>query len=1277
MNFRKKLFLKIGALTTVITGTSAFLFSQNNIAENIKAYNSLQTKVPNFLSKLEIKNKLSKLKNGETAKINDDVIRRVIHNFSTGFYSEQKQNLKPYNKTIEPFSKNTQIILKNKNSFNSTNLKLLSGISISDFNNNKDVIVIDGNNKLIFRKKNKGTKNKMFSGTIDLENYENIKVAKLSENKFVVLDKETSKGKYILKKQALKEMFVEQKKWIVNGNNVYFIKSFKMDGWIKNKNNQILSNIKTFNNIWLDLHLKTNTQFIETSKNEWLSKKNWFNSNHNVNTIYENSPLDKNLKLKSFDNKWLRKKIGTSKAYSNVSFANISFQKIKNTTKTLTIFYQLKINGEVQSKIHRLIVKFKKTIQQVKNSNITPFADKISTDVTSVDLSKFELEGDTMHIGWKNKPSFKGYHYEFQLGASDNVWKTWDVLVKAAKAKELFWAPGTGNNGPTWIAKDLKIKLVANSGYELKTATGKVNETPVTSVDVSKFSSFKRFITKKMVDELIDIFDKEFRAHGNSKSLSWTTGNILNFIKNHGFKKTGHLNVYYLNKRGMAALQIFDAFIKTNHIDRDMIEIGGSIERTLSLVHLDSDWAEDGFIVDPSTRKQFELKKSGYATIPMYVDASSIDMNFELSGTTTKLDNLTHKSSSVKGYTPDFLYSIDNGQNWITKDELMKLYDGVDVNKNLWVPGTKTEKGKWLASTNGNILVKLKPTQYIALSTEKKTSIPLSSFKKLLKFIPDGTADSILAEIKKDVKVDGGNFKKVIWKPIQAIIDFAENAGLLIEFAISKDGKYSSDLPEQVESDQSKRQLWVRINPKPGFAISSNKNQNNKTDITTTSDILKLKQEVDVTSVDLSKFELEGDTKHIEWKNKPSFKGYHYEFQLGASDNVWKTWDALVTATTAKELFWAPGTGNNGPTWIAKDLKIKLVAEPGYELKTATGKVNETPATSADISKFSSFKRYVTSKMISDLKNLYDKQFRVTGNTHAMSWSFGNILNYIKNHGFKKPIFEVFMMDGNNTTHSETKSADELLNWKSMPSTSPFFRIDEDLNNGVTRRIRLNDRDTMALIKNNDIIIDPGADLNWTYEELLDSDFSILPMYIDTSPIDMNFELSGTTIKLDNLTHKSSSVKGYTPDFLYSIDNGQNWITKDELMKLYDGGDASKNLWVPGTKTEKGKWLDSTNGNILVKLQPAAYTVLSTEKKTSIPLSSFKKLLKFISDGTADSMIEEIKKDVKVDGGNNNKVTWKSIQAVIDFAENAGLLIEFARSKDGKYSSDLPEQLDP
>ncbi|MCP4337002.1 MAG: hypothetical protein GY679_04115, partial [Mycoplasma sp.] len=170
-------------------------------------------------------------------------------------------------------------------------------------------------------------------------------------------------------------------------------------------------------------------------------------------------------------------------------------------------------------------------------------------------------------------------------------------------------------------------------------------------------------------------------------------------------------------------------------------------------------------------------------------------------------------------------------------------YDGSDVNKNLWTPGTKTEKGKWLASTNGNILVKLKPAKYTVLSTDKRVSFPLSSFKKLLKFIPDATADSILEEIKKDVKTSGGNNNKVTWKSIQAVIDFAENAGLLIEFARSKDGKYSSDLPEQIDPDPSKRQLWVRINPKPGFALSSNKTQNNKTDITATSDLFRIKQE--------------------------------------------------------------------------------------------------------------------------------------------------------------------------------------------------------------------------------------------------------------------------------------------------------------------------------------------------------------------------------------------------------------------------------------------------
>ncbi|MCP4336282.1 MAG: hypothetical protein GY679_00310, partial [Mycoplasma sp.] len=360
---------------------------------------------------------------------------------------------------------------------------------------------------------------------------------------------------------------------------------------------------------------------------------------------------------------------------------------------------------------------------QNNKTDITATSDlfriKQEIDVTSVDLSKFELEGDTMHIGWKNKPAKqKGYHYEFQLGASDNVWKNWDALVTATKAKELFWAPGTGKNEPTWIAKNLKIKLVANPGYELKSASGKANETPVTSVDISKFSSFKRFITKKMVDELIDIFDKEFRVHGNSKSLSWTTGNILNFLKNHGFKKNGDMEIYYYDKHYIHAINIFDVLIKSNHIPKDYFLIGGKIERKLSLTNLET-WAEDGFIIDSSARKEFELKKSGYSTIPMYIDTSPIDMHPELSGTTTKLDNLTHKSSSVRGYTPDFLYSIDNGQHWITKDELMKLYDGSDVNKNLWTPGTKTEKGKWLASTNGNILVKLKPAKYTVLSTDK------------------------------------------------------------------------------------------------------------------------------------------------------------------------------------------------------------------------------------------------------------------------------------------------------------------------------------------------------------------------------------------------------------------------------------------------------------------------------------------------------------------------------------------------------------------------------
>ncbi|MCP4337001.1 MAG: hypothetical protein GY679_04110, partial [Mycoplasma sp.] len=513
----------------------------------------------------------------------------------------------------------------------------------------------------------------------------------------------------------------------------------------------------------------------------------------------------------------------------------------------------------------------------------------------------------------------------------------------------------------------------------------------------------------------------------------------------------------------------------------------------------------------------------------------------------------------------------------------------------------------------------------------------------------------------------GGNNNKVTWKSIQAVIDFAENAGLLIEFARSKDGKYSSDLPEQLDPDTSKRQLWVRINPKPGFALSSNKTQNNKTDITKTSDLFRIKQEVDVVGLKLlSYIKIKGNTRDIKFDGYPTPKGAHYEFQLGATDNVWKTWKDLVKAAKAKELFWAPGTGNSGPTWIAKVLKVKMVADPGYELKTATGISNETAVVTRNISEFKDLKRVISKKMIDELIDIFDKELHVTGDTHAMSWSTGNILNFMKNHGLKKEAMYIHInYNGKSQSVQTNEHIDKILKWKKMPDK--YFLIET----GNERKLSLKFLDRGAA---DGFIIESSAKNS---APLNHTGFNAIPMYIDTSPIDMHPELSGTTIKLDNLTHKSSSVKGYTPDFLYSIDNGQHWITKDELIKLYDGSDANKNLWIPGTKTEKGKWIASTNGNILVKLKPAKYTVLSTDKQASFPLSSLTKLLKFIPDGTADSMLEEIKKDVKTSGGNNNKVTWKSIQAVIDFAENAGLLIEFARSKDGKYSSDLPEQLDP
>ncbi|MCP4336281.1 MAG: hypothetical protein GY679_00305, partial [Mycoplasma sp.] len=314
--------------------------------------------------------------------------------------------------------------------------------------------------------------------------------------------------------------------------------------------------------------------------------------------------------------------------------------------------------------------------------------------------------------------SFKGYHYEFQLGASDKVWKNWDALVTATKAKELFWAPGTSKDvkksGPTWIAKDLKIKLVANPGYELKSASGKANETPVTSVDISKFSSFKRLVTKKLIDDIYNEYDKKLRVTGDTHAMSWSSTKYLEaFYRNRGIWEW----IYEMDNS-----RYFKPFQLPQSIDSsdDLFLIKDSNRSTRSISLFSSLKLYTGFILQKNLNiKQHKIKNTGWDTLPMYIDTTPINMNPELSGTTTAIADLVEHNSPLTGYTPDFLYSIDNGQHWITKDELMKLYDGSDVNKNLWTPGTKTEKGKWLASTNGNILVKLKPAKYTVLSTDK------------------------------------------------------------------------------------------------------------------------------------------------------------------------------------------------------------------------------------------------------------------------------------------------------------------------------------------------------------------------------------------------------------------------------------------------------------------------------------------------------------------------------------------------------------------------------
>ncbi|MCP4336408.1 MAG: hypothetical protein GY679_00995 [Mycoplasma sp.] len=878
-----------------------------------------------------------------------------------------------------------------------------------------------------------------------------------------------------------------------------------------------------------------------------------------------------------------------------------------------------------------------------------------------------------MHIRWKNKPSKqKGYHYEFQLGASDKVWKNWDAFVTATKAKELFWAPGTGNSGPTWIAKDLKIKLVANPGYELKFATGKAVETPVTSLDVSKFSSFERFITKKIVDELIDVFDKQLRVTGDTHAMSWSTGDIINFIKNHGFWPNNiRLGIVYSGEPyDDNTYKTWHEVIGWKKMPSEYFNISQpGYYRTLSMYNI-LDWVYHGeFVADPSAKSNFILKNSGFDTLPMYIDTTSVDMNPELSGTTIKLNDWTEKNSPLRGYTPDFLYSIDNGQHWITKDELIKLYDGSDVNKNLWTPGTKTEKGKWLASTNGNILVKLKPAQHTVLSTDKRVSFPLSSFKKLLKFIPDATADSMLSQIQKDVKTDGGNNNKVKWKPIQAIIDFAENAGLLIEFAKSKDGKYSSDLPEQIEPDPSKRQLWVRINPKPGFTLSTKKTQNNKTNITSTSDLFRIKQEVDVTSVDLSKFELEGDTINLTWKNKPAKqKGYHYEFKLiatasGKKDTAWFTWDQLVLQNKTKKLLYQSGTLDKASYWIRDKIAVKLVANNGYILKFSSSKkpAIESDSVTLDIKKMKVKKEIDLEEYKKLIAWLQGANGIKAGGTHSkVTWSnltrFKEIIKNLNLSGL--------FSDGN-ISHD-------------LPTKLDFWAKNRKL-------------EVVIAVPKEFVILPPPNFRDWNTINITDaSGVKKVPTYIDTTQVNTgSIKLTGTTIKLDDWVESNNlSYPTKVVDYAYSIDQGKTWLTKKELYTKYSANNESVNLWVAGTINGSGHWIDGSNGELLVKLVPHVESgqiyKLSSDKRAALKFSSFTKLLKYIPLSTFNAIVNLAKDPIKGilpdPSSLHNKITWLNIDAIMKFAQFAGFKLSFwnplikSSSNDLKWVDKIPTE---
>ncbi len=830
--------------------------------------------------------------------------------------------------------------------------------------------------------------------------------------------------------------------------------------------------------------------------------------------------------------------------------------------------------------------------------------------INTINLNSINISGNTAKLQWTEPTAPTGTKIVYSWTQNGTYV---DKAAFLAANTSNIWRSGTSAHTASWIHDTLYIKIIANTGFVV----------PINNPISKSLTGLTKTISSTALTAIGNFANARANINvtgSDNEHLVWNiTPGLATYANNAG------LDVEYLLQKGTKAPAAnasgWSATLpKKAEYDKSQRHLFIKIK------------AKVGFQTHNMQPYIIELTNTNLANITTLIKTSTSNTNFNFTGDSTNLQwtEPTISDATIK-------YSVDNN-NFYNKATFKSRF----LNRNLWV-NNNLNVATW---AHQNIYIKVEPHTGFVLSNPQPRTFDLAN-SSITKMVDAATVTSFLTTINTDVKVKSGNNNHIIWNSIASITTTANNLGLAVKFSTTRNGTFTSHLPTAMPGKPNQRTLFVKIDPKAGYGIVGATQANKVTQIpTNTFDPTGIiKQEVDVSAINLANVIFTGKTNKLSWSGAAQTaqniaNGFHYEFQL-IGQKTWQTWNqlsALFNGSDTATNLWTQGTLGAAGSWQFDKIKVRLTAENGYALKQgAKQNLNSTPEVDLDVTAMS-LNKYVNNQSISNLITEVKgtNGAKVTGDSLVANWSnLANLIQKAQNLGLD------LKFAYNNNAGQPTSG------WSTTLPTKLNFT---HANRHVWIKVKPLSGHTAS-----------NTNLNKIEDITQASGIQNVISKIDTSAVNTaGVILTGDTHNLQAWTEPGTTTG---MEYKYSVDGGNSWITQAQLRAKYNG--VNNNLWTPGSNGHSGNWLTGSNGELMIKLVPTnkALYVLTSDKHHKAAFSTFTNLKKWVgtTDVTAfENFVNNPNTGISFNPNSlSTKVNWNNIKAITDYANFLGYTAEF------------------